>query len=133
MSAAETALIQTPSANRPFGATITDHGISFRVWAPTAKTVEVVLNDAENHPMHRDEEGYFTLETDAARVGSLYKFLVDGNGPYPDPASKYQPEGPHSWSEVVDPAAYPWSLSEKERPGLHLPGQILYELHVGTF
>lgn len=110
-----------------------DRGVRFRIWAPTAKKVELVLKDAGNVTMERDPSGYFTLVTEAAATGSLYKYRVDGKGPFPDPVSRYQPEGPHGWSEVVDPASYPWTAAEQQRPGIQLPGQVIYELHVGTF
>jgi maltooligosyltrehalose trehalohydrolase len=68
---------------------------------------------------------------DQAGPGALYRFLLDGAGPFPDPASRFQPHGPDGPSEVIDPAAFEWS--DRDWPGIELPGQVLYELHVGTF
>lgn len=108
-------------------------GVSFCVWAPTAKKVELVVKDGVSHAMNRDERGYFVLQTTAVKVGDLYKYRVDGKGPFPDPVSRFQPEGPHGWSEIVDPSGYRWKQAERERKGLQLEGQVLYELHIGTF
>ena len=65
----------------------------------------VVLGAGEMR-LERDEDGYFsgTLE---AKPGSLYQFRIDeGEGRYPDPASRFQPEGPHGPSEIIDPGAF---------------------------
>jgi maltooligosyltrehalose trehalohydrolase len=104
----------------------------FCVWAPQAKQLEIVLNAGVSYPLQREDDGYFKV-TLPARAGDRYKFLVDGRGPFPDPASRYQPEGPHGWSVVVDADAFRWSEGESMRAGLDLPGQVLYELHIGTF
>lgn len=65
------------------------------------------------------------------RAGDRYRYLLDGDGPYPDPASRFQPEGVHGPSEVVDPDQFPWS--DGDWKGIPLDELILYELHVGTF
>jgi hypothetical protein len=62
-----------------------------------------------------------------------YKFQLDDGKAYPDPASRYQPEGPHGPSQIIDASAYPWSTEESSWPGRSIEGQVLYELHVGTF
>ena len=82
--------------------------------------------------LKHEEGGYFTIKLSVG-ARDRYKFLVDGRGPFPDPASRYQPEGPHGWSEIVDPKTFKWSEGEDLRPGLELSGQVLYELHIGTF
>jgi maltooligosyltrehalose trehalohydrolase len=67
-----------------------------------------------------------------AQAGSLYGFRLDDEPKiYPDPASRFQPQGIHGPSEVVDPAQFAWS--DQDWPGVELKGQILYELHLGTF
>ena len=103
----------------------------FRVWAPQARAVEVVFEDASQPPLalKRDADGYFNGAT-SARV-SLYKYRVDGTGPWPDPCSRFQPQGVHGPSLIVDPAAFKWN--DAEWRGVQLPGQIIYELHIGTF
>ena len=66
------------------------------------------------------------------RAGSTYGFRLDDEARlYPDPASRFQPDGPHGLSEVVDPSSYVWR--DADWPGISLEGQVFYELHVGTF
>lgn len=120
---------QQPPRHGPMS---TVDGTHFYVWAPEAQRVEIVLKDSGSYSLKRDEGGYFEIKL-PARAGDRYKFLVDGKGPFPDPASRYQPEGPHGWSEVVDSSGFEWSEGEDSRPGQELAGQVLYELHIGTF
>jgi maltooligosyltrehalose trehalohydrolase len=115
-----------------FGATPAIDGIHFSVWAPEARELHMVVQDGGSHRLLRKTDGYFQGIL-PARAGDRYKFLVDGKGPFPDPASRYQPDGPHGWSEIVDPNAFQWSSQEKLSRDLDLKGQILYELHIGTF
>src|SRR6476469_7812004 len=64
-------------------------------------------------------------------AGARYRLQLDGGEAFPDPASRFQPEGPHGPSEVVDPAAFRWT--DAAWPGIRLEGQVLYEMHVGAF
>ena len=123
----------------PIGAElVASNEVSFRVWAPKAKRIDVVLEvsaakNAERtfHPLTRETDGYFSGSV-AAGAGACYRFRVDdGEHFYPDPASRYQPHGPHGSSCVVDPSAFSWS--DPDWRGCHLQGQITYEMHVGTF
>ena len=84
----------------------------FRVWAPQAQAVEVVFEDSQQQPLplKRDPDGYFTGAT-SARV-SLYRYRVDGTGPWPDPCSRFQPQGVHGPSMIVDPTTFKWSDSQ---------------------
>jgi maltooligosyltrehalose trehalohydrolase len=110
----------------------------FRVWAPKATHVDVVLEEsaAKNahrtfHPLRREEGGYFSGSAEA-RAGDCYRFRVNNAEHFhPDPASRFQPDGPHGSSRIVDPTTFRWS--DAEWPGKQLKGQIIYELHVGTF
>jgi len=78
-----------------------------------------------------EENGYFSAFDPAAAAGDRYGFLLDGDeSPIPDPASRFQPEGPHGSSEIIDPAAYEWR--DAAWRGVKLPGQVIYELHLGT-
>ncbi|MEG9437926.1 malto-oligosyltrehalose trehalohydrolase [Edaphobacter sp. HDX4] len=113
------------------GALPLSDGTHFRVWAPVAKSVEVVLRTGESYPLLPQENGYFSAVISSVRASEHYKYLVDGEGPFPDPASRFQPEGPHGWSEIVDLSAYPWK--PRERSNLQLVDQVIYELHIGTF
>src|SRR4051812_11589006 len=108
-------------------------GVHFRVWAPRRRRVEVVTEGpggtaAELRP---DGDGYFAGTVAAAGPGTRYRLRLDGGDSFPDPASRFQPDGPHGPSEVVDPGAYKWN--DDGWRGVTLPGQVVYELHVGTF
>jgi maltooligosyltrehalose trehalohydrolase len=116
----------------PVGAEIGDGGVHFRVWAPRCRSVEVVLEDAPaTIPLAPEEDGYFSGWGDGAAAGSRYRYRLDGGDAFPDPASRFQPEGPHGPSQVVDPGAFRWS--DDGWRGVGREGQVLYEMHVGTF
>jgi maltooligosyltrehalose trehalohydrolase len=106
-------------------------GVHFRVWAPRVR--EIVLHvDGEQHAPQPETDGYYALHVPGARAGSRYGYRVDGGArPLPDPASRFQPEGPHKLSAVVDPAGYHWG--DAAWRGCSLEGQVAYEFHVGTF
>lgn len=111
-----------------------DQGTRFRVWAPRRQRVEVLLQDTSGeaaHPLAPEAQGYFSGVLPSARTGMRYRYRLDGKVCLPDPASRFQPEGPHGPSEVVDPAAFPWT--DAHWPGPTLAGQVIYELHVGSF
>jgi maltooligosyltrehalose trehalohydrolase len=115
------------------GARPTPGGVYFRVWAPSSQQVEVVVYgpDAERvHPLERDNEGYFSGLVEDARAGIRYKYRLDGGDTFPDPASRYQPEGVHGPSQVVDPTAFRWN--DQAWRGVPLRDLVIYELHVGS-
>ena len=117
---------------RSVGAEVSGEGVAFRVWAPDRGRVSVVLDAGGEHPLAREEGGYWSVQVAEAGAGTRYRFRLDDDRTlYPDPASRFQPEGPHGPSEVVDPAAYRWR--DADWTGVTLPGQVVYELHVGTF
>src|SRR6266513_4624708 len=111
----------------------------FRVWAPKAQRVELVLEgSAAKTPgqtfqgLEAEENGYFSGAA-KARAGDRYRFRVNNNF-YPDPASRFQPDGPHGLSCIVDPARFQWSDSQWPGPAAAgLKGQVIYEMHIGTF
>ncbi|HEU4602436.1 MAG TPA: malto-oligosyltrehalose trehalohydrolase [Steroidobacteraceae bacterium] len=103
----------------------------FRVWAPAAKRVEVVLESGERFALSRAEGGYFAGESVSVRAGALYKYEVDGAGPWPDPCSRFQPQGVHGPSLVIEADRFEWTDSQWR--GANLAGQVIYELHIGTF
>jgi maltooligosyltrehalose trehalohydrolase len=114
----------------PFGAESTDAGVSFRVWAPGRGRVEVVLTDERVLELAPEKEGFFVGRWEGLRPGARYRYRLDGGDAYPDPASRFQPEGVHGPSEVVDPT-FAWT--DGEWPGVMLQGQVIYELHIGAF
>lgn len=82
--------------------------------------------------MKKEDSGCFAATLPSARAGSLYQFKLDQEDYlYPDPESRYQPEGPHGPSQVVDPDAFVWSDHDWE--GIDPQGQISSEIHIGTF
>jgi maltooligosyltrehalose trehalohydrolase len=81
-------------------------------------------------PLEATGRGYFE-GTHPVPVGGLYKYRLDGGESFPDPCSRYQPEGPHGPSQVVDPTGYAWQ--DGGWTGVGLEGQVLYELHLGAF
>jgi len=102
-----------------------------RVWAPAARRVAAIVESDASTALDDEGGGYFSGLV-AAAPGTRYSFrLDDGNQLLPDPASRFQPDGPHRASEVVDPRAFAWS--DGEWPGARREGQVAYELHVGTF
>jgi maltooligosyltrehalose trehalohydrolase len=109
-------------------------GTSFCVWAPDARDLELVVEPPDGlrpTAMRRDGDGYFRLVHREAGPGTRYRYLVDGRGPFPDPASRYQPLGVHGPSQVVDPSAFTWH--DRDWRGVPIETLVLYELHVGTF
>jgi maltooligosyltrehalose trehalohydrolase len=83
------------------------------------------------HPLTPEGNGWFSGVVAGLRDGAQYRFRLDGGDAFPDPASRFQPEGPHGPSQVVDPSSFAWTDGGWE--GLRPEGQVLYELHVGTF
>jgi maltooligosyltrehalose trehalohydrolase len=132
MSQVHAVIHDTASFRRlPVGAEIRPAGgVHFRVWAPDRKHVEVV-HDTGSQPLAAKQDGYFEGTVPDARAGTLYRLRLDRGGAYPDPASRYQPEGPHGPSQVVDPRAYRWG--DAQWRGVRLEGQVIYEMHIGTF
>src|SRR4051794_25924613 len=98
------------SAQQAFGAWLEGEGTRFRLWAPQARTAEVVTYGAggekDSHAMDRQKNGCFTAWVRRASAGTRYKYRIDGNAEYPDPASRFQPEGVHGPSEVVDASSF---------------------------
>jgi maltooligosyltrehalose trehalohydrolase len=110
-------------------------GVHFRVWAPRRKRVRVQLENAgagQTIELARERDGYFSALAENGREGSLYRFRLDEDETlYPDPVSRFQPDGPHGPSCVIDPRNFSWT--DTDWKGRKLSGQIIYELHVGTF
>jgi maltooligosyltrehalose trehalohydrolase len=120
---------------RPIGAEIAPQGgVDFRVWAPGRHRVVVQLDAADTCDVELASEpgGYFAGRVAGVVAGARYCFRLDDDATlYPDPASRYQPMGPHGPSQVIDPTRFAWS--DDGWCGVKLAGQVVYELHVGTF
>jgi maltooligosyltrehalose trehalohydrolase len=104
----------------------------FRVWAPRAQRVEVHLVARREAflPLEKEAKGYFAGLAAGVEPGCRYFYRLDGRQEFPDPASRFQPQGVHGPSQVVDPH-FPWD--DGQWPGLPLRDYVIYELHVGTF
>jgi maltooligosyltrehalose trehalohydrolase len=112
-----------------FGPRITDDGVTFTLWAPAAKSVEVVLD--RPLAMTRARDGWFSLTVPEARAGSLYKFRIDGHLDVPDPASQFQPRDVSGPSEVLDHDRFRWRADNWR--GRLWEEAVFMETHVGTF
>ncbi|MGH9662822.1 MAG: malto-oligosyltrehalose trehalohydrolase, partial [Bryobacteraceae bacterium] len=90
------------------GANVDGRTTRFRVWAPEMAQVEVLIEnpgmEAAPHAMARVADGFHEAMLPGVGAGSLYRYRLDGRGPFPDPASRYQPQGVHGPSQVVDPS-----------------------------
>lgn len=111
-------------------------GTHFRVWAPKRRSVEVIFFDGDREsgksfPLDREDDGYFSALISDANAGTRYKLRVDGKYTFPDPASHWQPDGPHGPSVVIDHTKFAWT--DKNWRGISIRGQVIYELHIGTF
>ncbi len=118
----------------PVGAEVLGGGrVHLRVWAPDrTRVAAVVEGPPRTVALECEPGGYFSGLLSDAGAGTRYRLKLDDDETlYPDPASRFQPEGPFGASQVVDPAAFCWS--DQAWPGLRPAGQVLYEMHVGTF
>jgi maltooligosyltrehalose trehalohydrolase len=121
------------SRRMPVGAeTMNGGGVHFRVWAPGHDAVSVSLDGgAVLAALQPDADGYFSGLVRDARPGSNYVFRLADGRELPDPASRFQPAGPHGPSQVVDPDAFPWTDRAWAGPGE--VRHVVYEMHIGTF
>jgi len=122
----------------PVGAEVVPgRGVHFRVWAPDDDRVRLVLEDdgaggaGRELGMDPGAEGYHSVLAPDVHPGARYRFRLDRTGLQKDPASRSQPEGPPGPSQVVDAAHFSWS--DAGWTGIRIQGQVLYEMHVGTF
>ena len=120
----------------PQGAWLNDAGdCRWRVWAPRAKEVQLVLIDeAENRcglALQAEERGYFSSTFRDIREGQRYAYRLDDGPERPDPASRWQPDGVHAPSAVWNPRPFRWT--DDAWPGVRRQDLVIYELHVGTF
>jgi maltooligosyltrehalose trehalohydrolase len=121
----------------PVGAEVVPgRGVHFRIWAPARRSVQVVLEGGagagKEVRLAPESGGYFSGFCEPAAAGTQYRFRLDGAPPlFPDPVSRFQPQGPHGPSQVIDPGAFTWG--DRAWRGCDVDGQIIYEMHIGTF
>jgi maltooligosyltrehalose trehalohydrolase len=114
-----------------FGAIPHATGVLFSVWAPAQSSVGLVLEAEEERPMERSTDGFFTADVPGARPGQRYWFRI-AQGLRPDPASRFQPEGPLGPSQVVDATSFRWSDGAWSGT-VPRHRHVIYEMHIGTF
>ena len=111
-----------------------DGSVVWRVWAPLSPTVSLVtLSSGQRHETAMTPEGggYFSHWKPQAEEGLRYAFQLADGGEYPDPASRWQPDGVHRFSALFFPESYCWS--DPDWRGVARDDLVIYELHVGTF
>src|SRR3569833_1135069 len=120
----------TENQLRRHGPQIVDDGVVFNLWAPSAKSVELLEVGQAPRPMARDADGWHQILSKTARAGSRYQFRSNSELIVPDPASCLQPDDVGMPSEVIDTSALRDAAPYEGRPW---PEAVIYELHVGTF
>lgn len=116
----------------PAGAELTEAGVNFRVWAPTTNAVQVIIKNLPGpFEMNPEGNGYHSITIPSVKAGDLYQFNLGGKEIYPDPASRFQPEGPHGPSMVVNPQSFKWT--DGAWKGIQSRNNVIYEMHIGTF
>ncbi len=116
------------------GAQVMDGGVRYRVWAPDHTRLAVAIQSDEGErtvALERETDGHFSGFDASGKPGDRYRYRFESGAAFPDPVSRFQPEGVHGPSEVIDPARYGWKTTGWQRPAWR--GQSIYELHVGTF
>lgn len=117
------------------GAEITAGGVSFRTWADKKKklSLAILADDGtvlREIPLAEESDGYQSVFDESSGAGALYKYRIEGDL-FPDLASRFQPQGVHGPSQVVDARFFPWTDTGWAPP--RLQELVIYELHVGTF
>jgi maltooligosyltrehalose trehalohydrolase len=115
---------------------LADGSVRFSVWAPRATRVAVHVIDgaaAGVHELKQISPGVHEGIVERARVAA-YNYVLfnqDGHRELPDPVSRWQPDGVHGPSRVLDPGAFRWS--DDGWRGIPMADYVIYELHVGVF
>jgi len=137
MGASDSSLVNggSPSWKPTLGAWFDEKGAHFRVWSARAKSLELVWmpegRSEQFIPLDRASDGTYQGLLAEATPGDRYLFRIDGKATYPDPASRYQPEGVHGPSALVDARNFSWT--DQSWCGISRDELVIYEVHVGTF
>jgi len=113
------------------GASLLGESVAFTVWAPRCRSVELVLEGLRPQPLTSREAGLFRVTVARLPEGTRYHYRLDGARRRPDPASRWQPEGVHGPSIVVDPRRFVWT--DQDFHGRDFADLVFYEVHVGAF
>lgn len=113
----------------PFGTQITDSGVLFNLYAQDADAIQLMIDGRPAIQME-DRDGWKSAHVANARAGDTYKFRLSDGLTFPDPASRFQPQGVGGPSEIIDPASYRWKTrSWRGRPWSEA---VIYEAHIGA-
>ncbi len=118
-------------ARTDLGATLRDDAVTFGVWAPRCRTIDVTVGGSTPVPLQRREDDVFEGTLAGVQAGARYYYRLDTGRQRPDPRSRWQPEGVHGPSAVVDPSSFAWA--DGAFRGHALADLVIYELHVGAF
>jgi maltooligosyltrehalose trehalohydrolase len=115
------------------GVTFLDDGTAnIVVWAPEKKKVQLIITGSyQKYDLVYDEKGYWILNTHALIPGDSYRFIINGENYFPDPASLSQEEGVFGTSQAVHPEEFQWN--DRNWENHPLSDYIIYELHTGSF
>jgi maltooligosyltrehalose trehalohydrolase len=121
-----------PGWQPTLGAIVHGDDVSFSVWAPRPREVRLLVrSDGGERELRMDRDGeMWHASVPGLQAGDRYAYLLDGQGPFPDPCSRSQPEGVHEWSEIVDPAGFGWTDGDWQRRDF--ADLVIYEAHIGT-
>jgi maltooligosyltrehalose trehalohydrolase len=119
-------------ANRLGANRLPDGSWQFLLWAPHSRSVSLKLvENGRTIPMEALQGGYHQAVVGDVSAGTRYCYCLEDGRELPDPVSRFQPEGVHGPSQVVDTGAFRWT--DHNWKGRKLQGSILYELHIGTY
>ena len=130
----ETAPLATaPRRRLPIGAeALPEGGVHFRVWAPRHRELSIDIERLGSFALAAEPGGYFSGFVRDAGCGMRYRLRGDGGSEaWPDPASRFQPDGPHGPSEIIDASTFSWS--DAGWRGRQRDELVIYEMHIGTF
>jgi malto-oligosyltrehalose trehalohydrolase len=106
--------------------------VTFRVWAPKCKTLELeTKTEPAFRTMERGEDGWFSITVDDVADQDLYRFRIDSEKSRPDPAAHAFESSVHGWNRAVDHDRFDWQSADWK--GIAKRDMIVYELHIGTF
>jgi maltooligosyltrehalose trehalohydrolase len=109
-----------------------DGSWEFLLWAPHARSVRLELCSCNEFvDMEPLPRGYFRANVKGFDEGAQYLYRLDDERSFPDPASRFQPQGVHRPSQIVDTGSFLWT--DQDWKGIPLESSIFYELHVGTY
>jgi len=112
-------------------------GVTFRVWAPGATSVNVAgsfngwSSSANALVPESATSGVWSVDVTAARIGHAYKYVMNGSLWRSDPRSRIIDSQDNNNSVIVSTNAFNWGSTSG---GIsNASDLVIYEAHVGTF